>query len=235
MAIRSDSGSRAACRQATPASDCGSTQATDRPFAASAMQQSVDGRCHPPETGDEDRRARGRHGIGGHERVARGRRHRRQPGCAIRPRRLRPNRERPADRGSWASGKALPGRRRGLAAAASSRAPSPPGHAGSRSPGASCAASRQSQCKPDAGMMLASDGRSVEAFCHCCRSQASSGSTCADGQAFAPQGDLRPIVQATQDAGLAQVARQQQAASLEMGDAPGIRIQSAAFLTPAAA
>jgi hypothetical protein len=41
---------------------------------------------------------------------------------------------------------------------------------------------------------------------------------------------LGTVVQASQDAGLAQVARQQQAPGLQMGDTSDIRIQLAAFL-----
>ncbi len=96
-------------------------------------------------------------------------------------------------------------------------------------------ARHQSQCKATAGRMPGSDGPVRRRFLPLQREPGVERQHLRGRPDQASGGDLRAIVQAAQDAGLAQVPRQQQAAGLEMGDATGVRIQSAASLTPAPA
>ena len=185
MAMRSESGSRAACRQQWPASACGSARSTFHPFAARATSKLLtagvsrrkpETRIGGPAAGTASASTRSL----ARSAPSQADRERNSPSTALpQPRkacwsRVRGQRESFARSPPWARSRSQ------LARARSPRSP------GSRRPGASRAVSRQSQCKAEAGRMPGSEGRSAEALCHCCRSQASSGSTWADGQALRP-------------------------------------------------
>ncbi len=234
MAMRSESGSRAACRQERPASACGSARSIFHPFAARATSKLLTAGVSRRITGDEDRRTRGRHGVSIHE-VSRevgaiaGR-----PGAQFALDGLAP-----AEKGLLVASQ---GPARKLRQVAAVGAQPQPARARPLPQVARIKEARRVPCRlapepmqgrgrQDAGQR----GPVGRGLLPLLQKPGIERQHLGRWPDLASRGDLRAIVQPAQDASLAQVARQQQAASLEMGDAPGIRIQSTASLTPAPA